>query len=384
MPEKSRKKKQAGERLGPFYHFLCWCSGARLYLLKKCPTEYNKHLGIGAVVLLTGFLAFLSGAYALYTVFNIVWISVLLGLFWGVFIFFIDWYIVASLRKEEKFYKELLTATPRIILAVLISVVISKPLEMKLFEKEIENQMALINQQNKNEYNKTVNENFSEIRELKKENQRYREEIDKLYKKRQELYDEVIAEAEGRSPTNIVGKGPVYKEKKAEFETIDQEYRNVKERNQKLIDRNNKIISELRKKRNEKLHNQDELFTNKGFLGRIKALNRLSDENDAVRYANWFVILLFVVMESSPMIVKLLSGKGPYDHLLEAADHEKKTRIDEYIHYVDNYFNASIGIDKEWLKKWEEQEYRKIEQENGDLSVSIDDITNDGDENRKT
>ncbi len=50
------------------------------------------------------------------------------------------------------FIDELIQASPRIILAVIIAVVISKPLELKIFEKEInqvllteKNQMTLEN-----------------------------------------------------------------------------------------------------------------------------------------------------------------------------------------------------------------------------------------------
>ena len=57
-------------KLSKIYRFFCWCSGARLYLLKDCPTDYNKFFGIGAVVVFTGIIATVSGAYALYTIFE--------------------------------------------------------------------------------------------------------------------------------------------------------------------------------------------------------------------------------------------------------------------------------------------------------------------------
>ena len=50
--------------------FFWHCSGADMELLKKCPTESSKYVGIGATIFFTGLFAALSGAYALYTVFD--------------------------------------------------------------------------------------------------------------------------------------------------------------------------------------------------------------------------------------------------------------------------------------------------------------------------
>ena len=62
-------------KLSRIYKFFCWCSGARLYLIERCPTDYNKYYGIGVIVFLTGVMATLSGGYAMFTVFEDVWIS---------------------------------------------------------------------------------------------------------------------------------------------------------------------------------------------------------------------------------------------------------------------------------------------------------------------
>ncbi len=124
-------------KLSLFYRFFCWCSGARLYLLQSCPTDYNKFFGIGIIVFLTGVMASITGSYTLFVIFGSLPISVVFGIFWGILIFFLDWFIVASLKKENRISSELLVAFPRIVLAILLAIVISKPLELKLFEKEI-------------------------------------------------------------------------------------------------------------------------------------------------------------------------------------------------------------------------------------------------------
>src|SRR5687768_4320191 len=101
--------------------FFWHCSGADLDILKKCPTESSKYVGIGATIFFTGLFAALSGAYALYTVFDSIFTSLIFGFVWGLMIFNLDRYIVSSMRKEGKFSRELALATPRILLAILIS-----------------------------------------------------------------------------------------------------------------------------------------------------------------------------------------------------------------------------------------------------------------------
>ena len=122
------------EKLKQFF----WvCSGVHIPLLKKSEVESSKYAGIGATIFFTGIFAAVAASYALYTVFDNGWIATAFGMVWGLMIFNLDRYIVSSMRKEGNTLREFKTALPRIILAVLISIVIAKPLEMKIFEKEI-------------------------------------------------------------------------------------------------------------------------------------------------------------------------------------------------------------------------------------------------------
>ncbi|MGM0497267.1 MAG: DUF4407 domain-containing protein [Bacteroidota bacterium] len=400
---KDIKEEPKKRKMGFFYRFFCWCSGARLYLLKECESEYNKFFGIGAIVLLTAVMAAVTGIYALYTVFSNLWIAVPFGIFWGVTVFFLDWFIVASLKKEKRFSRELIAAIPRIILAILIAVVISKPLELKLFEKEILGELAMMNQEKQKEYKTMVEGNYEEIQNLKKENEQYQNQIDKKAEERQELFNMIIAEAEGRSPTNKEGKGPVYKEKKAEFEKVDEEYSQLFKRNNKLIDENKEKINKLENQRDDQIYSEDRVAGHTGFLGRLKALNSLAESNKSVYYANLFIVFLFIVVESAPMIVKLMSSRGPYDVLLEAEEKEKNAGIQaqlvqqelsleeektlytdikrQYLENkrknetesMDNAFKAKKEMDEKRLQKWKEKQDEEIENNPEELK-NLDDL----------
>lgn len=127
--------------------FLCYCAGAKWEVLEQCPSQKPKYAGIGATVLLTAVLATISGGYALYHVFsdgeNRVVQAVLFGLVWGITIFNLDRLIVLSIHKKEdrSILKEGLQVLPRVVLAVFIAVIIAKPLEIRIFEESINDQL---------------------------------------------------------------------------------------------------------------------------------------------------------------------------------------------------------------------------------------------------
>lgn len=144
--------------------FFIICSGADKSIIEECPTEWNKFTGIGATIFFTGLLASLSGGYALYTIFRVVqlddldkikdvidtnalWFAVPFGLLWGAIIFNLDRFIVSTFHKSnetkfwEKLGREFLQASPRILLAVIIAITISKPIEIKIFESRLAEQI---------------------------------------------------------------------------------------------------------------------------------------------------------------------------------------------------------------------------------------------------
>ena len=82
-------------------NFLIKCSGADKEILDQCTIkEKNKFIGIGSTLILTAALASLSVGYAIYSTFDSVVISTIIGIFWGIVIFSLDRYIVTSIDKK--------------------------------------------------------------------------------------------------------------------------------------------------------------------------------------------------------------------------------------------------------------------------------------------
>jgi hypothetical protein len=395
----------AEAKLKGIYKFFCWCSGARLYLLKKCPTDYNVFFGIGMIVFLTGVMASMSGSYAFYTVFNNTYLALAFGVFWGVLIFFFDWYLVASLRKENRVFKEILTASPRIILALFLAVVISRPLELKLFESEINGQIEKMSQQKINDYQTIVGTGFAEIEQLQNQNETYQKNIDELLSQRNILFELIVEEAEGRSPTATAGKGSVYKEKKAEYDRISGIYEDEKARLYPIIAQNNQRINALTEKRELQLDSGSKTMKNAtGFLARLEAYNQLGKENKGIGLAGLFILFMFICIETGPMFVKLISKRGAYDELIALEESrnmahsqqeivrikektnrfiqieklKSKARLDEEIEnskdFARQIMEAQAEIATERIKRWKEHELRKIDDSLDDYRPTIEEL----------
>ena len=297
-------------------------------ILETCSSgEKNKYAGIGATVFFTALMAFIAASYALYTVFDNVYAAVIFGLLWGLLIFNLDRFIVSTIKKRNSVKSELLQATPRIILAVIIAVVISKPLELKIFEKEInqvlleqKNDLTLANkEQISRQYTPVVAELESEITALKAE-------IDTKEQATNELYETYIAEAEGRKGTLLIGKGPVYREKRDKHDAYLAELSELKETNkQKILDLESQIANMNQQYAVDIEKSQPIIDGFDGLMARINALGELP------WFPSFFIFLLFLAIETSPIFVKLLAPKGPYDMKLEEEESIIATWVDQKV-----------------------------------------------------
>lgn len=297
--------------------FFILCSGVDSDIVNGCSNgEQNKYAGIGATVFFTAIMAFIASSYALFTVFDNVYTAVFFGLVWGFLIFNLDRFIVSTIKKRDNFLDEFIQATPRIVLAIIIAIVISKPLEIKIFEKEIntvllkeKNQMAIANKTQVSNYFKTdVDKNKAEIDSLKSS-------ISKKEKEVAALYNSYITEAEGTAGTKKMGKGPIYKEKREAHDLAAKQLDSLKITNAKLIAEKEAKAKTLQADLDKKVTETQPIIDGfDGLMARINALGKLPS------LPSLFIMLLFFAIETSPIIAKLLSPKGEYDFKQEDAE----------------------------------------------------------------
>ncbi|MBD0778355.1 DUF4407 domain-containing protein [Maribacter sp. ANRC-HE7] len=334
-------------------HFFILCSGADASLLSTCSQgEQNKYAGIGATVFFTAVMAFLASAYALFTVFDTIYPAVFFGLIWGLLIFNLDRFIVSTIKKRNSFGNELLQATPRIILAVIIAVVISKPLEMKIFEKEInqvlleqKNELTLANKdQIALQYNPLIEKLHQDIAALKSE-------IDTQEAETNALYNTYISEAEGTAGTGLLGKGPVYAEKREKHDAALAELQQLKTTNAEKIVALESQIAALNTDYNSAVNSSQPIIDGfDGLMARINALGKLP------WFPSFFIFLLFLAIETSPIIAKLLAPKGEYDIKQEEEESILKTWVAQKVQQRQQILATDISLNTKIYNEIEAEE----------------------------
>ena len=324
-------------------NFFLACSGVDKDLIENCSNgEQNKYVGIGATVFFTAVMASVAGSYALFTVFDNLYTAIFFGIVWGLLIFNLDRFIVSTIKKSDAKWTAFLQASPRILLAVIIAIVISKPLELKLFEKEInqvllteKNQMTLDNKaQISQQFTPEINTIHSEINALKTDIKTKEIETNALYER-------YIAEAEGRKGTKLLGKGPVYKEKREKHDAALTALNQLKKENKQKIKNKEQIIAELQNKQKLTETKTQPIITNfDGLMARINALGKLP------WLPSFFIFLLFLAIETSPIFAKLISPKGEYDFKLEDQESAIKNWVKQQIDQRNAILYADIDINK--------------------------------------
>ena len=337
--------------------FFIFCSGADTNILETCSNgERNKYAGIGATVFFTAVMAFIASGYALYTVFDNIFTSIFFGLIWGLLIFNLDRYIVSTIKKRDNIWSEIWQATPRIILAMIIAVVISKPLELKIFEKEIDqvlleekNSMTLNNQQQLAlQYTPKVEQLNQEIGVLKNE-------ITEKEAATDALYDIYISEAEGTAGTGLLGKGPVYAEKREKHDAYLAELNALKATNTEKIAAIEAQIAALNADYETAVSNSQPIIDGfDGLMARINALGKLP------WFPSFFIFLLFLAIETAPIIAKLLAPKGEYDYKFEEQESIVATWVTQKVEQRKLLFDTEFSLNSQVYAdiKSEEELYR--------------------------
>jgi hypothetical protein len=312
--------------------FLWWCAGAYTDLLKQYPTEYSKYAGLGGVMLSTFLLAALSSGYALYSVFgDPVW-TVVFALLWGAMIFNFDRFLVSTMRKYGvSKSKQWQMALPRIALAILIGVTIARPLELKIFEKEIEVQIT------RNRHEKVALNDSLLLQAEQPAKQRMVEERDRLLARKQFLEDSLstlqqafISEADGTGGSGKRGIEGLTRMKQAAFELAAAQYKpELQDLNSRIASQDSMLAGWTSTLNTKRKAYEAELKANVGFLERNKALEDLRSAESSVWWATFMVSLLIILIEVGPILSKLIMPVGPYDMALAQRELKQMAESDE-------------------------------------------------------
>ena len=386
-----------------FYYFFWWIAGAKIQYLKDYPTEHEKYFHIGMTVFVTWLLATLGGIYAFSHIFKSnIQLAILAGIIWGLIIFNLDRYMMVTIKKHGtelrrltmgerigNFIQEIIPTIPRIIIAIILGIIISTPLEVYLFDDLIHNRKASIEQaliaKNKVDIQNNYTGDISNIKSMKKEieedKQKYILEITdrlketntkiiKIENKLKEInrkipiaeknyYDEI----KGIGGTGLPGEGTssinkkniwnaLLKDKERVEDELQIENKNKgklekqkREKTNKFDNRIDKLDDELdslAKNSSEKIAIERDNKQLDNFFSKIQILYSIMEErkykkddkqiglNDSQTIYNIHLVLmtLILIIETSPILFKIISPRGPYEADMDFMSRKKIIEID--------------------------------------------------------
>jgi hypothetical protein len=309
-------------RLNSVQKLLIWSAGADQEILSQesCRTERYKYESIGTTVILTAIMAFCSGGYALFTVFGSLTISISLGFIWGSIIFNLDRFFIltASQNKSSSKLQFWVGAATRLSIAILLGFIVAKPLELRLFESEINQKISQQRREREREESRK-DQDTPDVKRINKIN----EEIDNLTREKNQASDalqkariDAIEEIEGKGVTGKPGVGTIAKERQKNVETIEKSVTFLDSRIQDLLKEKNSLIKKQQSSLSIKTPQKKE-WQEGSLLDRISALEALSKDDPAIAITNKLITLLLIIIEIAPVLVKILSKEGLYEKLLE-------------------------------------------------------------------
>ena len=399
----SSGREMSTENAGWLNEFLWSCAGVNKAVLRQCPSDYAKYAGIGGTILFTALMACFSGGYALSYVFGKWWIGFIFGIFWGLLIFNLDRFIVNTMYSDGKVtisWQELKSGLPRIIMAIFLGIVISYPLELKIFDDEIQVKIQDMKSNRLRQYI-AVDQNRVDSLELVLSHLREapvsiydaditggNAQLNNLMQRQKDLRANIDHEnsvistlqAEIRvlrmNNNEEKNHGPIYQKRAAlqasksqknkyqtELNNVQAEMSVISPQVRELIDKKTKEretnINTLQtdiENLKTKIENADKEYKEildknfNGFQAQMLAFSEMKDtklEGDLVsstQIAAWLIMLLFIIIETAPTFFKMMMEDGPYDDLLRAQDYKAKVLADKAISDINDAVNTCVRI----------------------------------------
>jgi hypothetical protein len=391
--------------------FFLWSSGADLNVLQQVPMEKNKFLGIGGTIIFTALMASFAGGYAFFTAFKNVGLAILFGLFWGGLIYNLDRFIVSTFgsgdgrRSISK--QELIEASPRLVLAIILGFVISTPLELKIFEKEIKVRVDRLKIEKKEELKSSDTTFFNlldskknELTKIKSDLNKYTSEKGQLVENNVKFLDqrktELIQDRNSQNaetqkakslrdgarenynkarrdslPSSIISSRrntlgnyeSTYQIESGKRNKLDQDIIDLQNNKQQaLLAESNRIdgeiqnlgslrnnlqieIADLEKTARKKYENYEATAADyDGFAAHLEAMDSLTKEKSILLYVKWLITLLFILIEIAPILFKMMTERGPYDDILDRMKHEYRVRQLEMQSNINQEINTAVRV----------------------------------------
>lgn len=403
--EGHKPDNQQKNNVGWFKKFTWWCAGVDKDLLTMCPADHSKYAGVGTVIFFTALMAWFSSFIAMRLVFGVaekdVWNLGTLGaaifaVFWAAMIFCLDRFITNTMYSDGKVTiskQEFICGLPRIIIAIFLGIVISAPLELIIFDKEINTQLTVLCEQELKKHSTDNKQNLIELRRELNQLNDSRAEIETTINNNGNVDSQILAEntKHNENLLNIKKDNPfptkpnvpyddnpynkkrwetynakcdaVKEERKEETQAENDRHKAELERLQNLklnknvgiesidnsIDEKKEQISSLENLiQEDETKAKNEFEKNKNGLGmKLRALHALAMED----YKPWFYKDKPIILDDRPIdkntdsLAVQVSNSMEEDYLYGAENHKFAALMDSMLHAWWWYlFNSAQGL----------------------------------------
>ena len=338
--------------------FFWWSAGVDKKILLSCSySDHVKYEGIGGVVVATAFMAALSMGFAMQTIFHELYVSIPIAIAWSLIVFNLDRFIVSSTGKGDGeatiSLKELGNATPRLLMAILLGLTISAPLETVIFNSEIQREWTDTKVQ-------LVKKSVYDINEIYASRQTEYEKTLEAKKKEVIAADNMVelqkdrVTLERQSGTGVQWQNEIINQEKlqATADTLRKQSNSLEATLKNLV-----TMKPIEEDSAKSKIMQDTA----GFLDKVMMLEKLSTDGKKIPkidptthkpktlpngtieqieivspafWAVWLVRLLFMIIEIAPVLLKLMLVKSPYDYMTENVHQILEAKQGISMHYM--------------------------------------------------
>jgi hypothetical protein len=358
-------------------------AGTNMGVLSRAQRDEAKQASLGGVVLMTAGLAALSSSFAMHMALHApLPAAIAVGLLWGVAIGNLDRWLITATPRQSTVMQNIRMAAPRLLLALVIGMVVSTPLTLQIFDKEIEAELTVMQLEQQAAFEERINSD-PRYRDIPRQRARIAElqqflalggdsdavlshpEVKEISQKLASVEkalgraeQAVICEREGTCGSGRVGAGPASAEKetlrdrlldreeqlrtalvakKAEVRAAaDASLRKARLNAQTELENLTATVQRNQAARDaESANNSAAVNDGDGLLARLKALHRIGEDDATLLAAHIALFVFFTSIECLPILVKLMLALGKpslYEQLMALADEEQyeKARLEAH------------------------------------------------------
>ncbi|MEV0298291.1 DUF4407 domain-containing protein [Nocardia sp. NPDC050710] len=376
---------------GRFSKWLRSLAGVSEDILDWVPEERPRYAMLGAIILNTGALAGLSFIVVLSDLAQGQWFLLLpFGIMWGYLVMTFDRWLIASTNGVPQ-WSRIRVFGPRLAISVLLGIAIAEPLVLWVFRAPVqveieEYRRAQIGQYESSLYEcnpitgappagrdcenlrvniagspEAVQQQLTRAMDQLRQSTTNIDEINRQLDELERLARDECAGTPGPGLTGRAGEGSACLRNRQLADQyrldirIDKQYADLIAQQNRIDDLNRQLgqaqqISgaEIAAAISEKVSEKRETLRGSGILDQIDALDRLTADTPTVGIATWVLRLLLIMIDSLPVLSKLMSGTTTYDRLvtrrLASANrqHSRHIQLDERAHAVDMEIGTQV------------------------------------------